>query len=519
MKNLLNLKKPWIWILIAVVAVAVVAVYLLTSPPKTEVPTALDACVVSTLRQVHYSTHTEGKYPSVAYTALSVKEKGDAVTVYGVMLYREYTCTTRDELKIWGSAHSAFAVTAKKHADGSYEATDCWWPEDGAEYARSIKRKFPANCRKQALNAQRYYGPHDAVSVADAREHIAAEEKYEMLKSERENVWLAYCPHNGAAYITSATFSADGTYVAQDGVVTFTFGKSKAAFTVEDTAYVFDEKKSENIPDQWKAIRDSEYLTDGVRFAPDDGAALPPDTVETAPVGPTVTVSAMTWADEATLRDMFGQHVPSSYQFDTADNRYLPVRPIETRGQLERFVATFTDDWSDLKLENFAQYDEEFFKDNYLMMTYFRDGMASCEPAVSSYVYVKEDATLWLSVRLQVEKPAVGDTVLGQWLLFSGIAKEDFKKANALEAYVEKTVTADAAPSNALTFTGKVKQVEGTAVLMECADVPQFSSGVWVELGNVQADPKVGETYVITYEDLVMPSLPPRITAIAITKA
>ena len=31
--------------------------------------------------------------------------------------------------------------------------------------------------------------------------------------------------------------------------------------------------------------------------------------------------------------------------------------------------------------------------------------------------------------------------------------------------------------------------------------------------------PMVGETYVVTYEDVVMPSLPPRITAVTFTKA
>lgn len=67
-----------------------------------------------------------------------------------------------------------------------------------------------------------------------------------------------------------------------------------------------------------------------------------------------------------------------------------------------------------------------------------------------------------------------------------------------------------------LSFVGKVTQIEGTALLMECADTPQFNSGVWVEVGALTFTPEIGAEYVVTYEDLVMPSLPPRITAVSI---
>ena len=82
MKTLFNPKKPWLWILVTLVVAAVaVTVFLLCNQPNTTVSAELDACVESVLRQVHYSSHTEGKYPTVAYTALDVKEQGDTATV------------------------------------------------------------------------------------------------------------------------------------------------------------------------------------------------------------------------------------------------------------------------------------------------------------------------------------------------------------------------------------------------------------------------------------------------------
>lgn len=515
-------KKPWLWLIIGVVLATAVVLTVILWPSAqltTTVSDELDACVVSTLREVHYSQHTEGKYPALAYTTLCVEEEGDTVTVYGVMMYREYTCTTRGELRVWGAENQTFAVTAKK-TDKGYEATECWWPKNGKEYYTSIEEKFPKKVRDQAMNPQQYYAVHDAACKADAEKNIPAADKYVVLESEAKNLRLAYCPNNTAAYVVfGGGYNTDGTYAEAEGNrVLFTFGNRKVAFSVDGDNYVYIAAESANLPKEWQTIGENDYFKDGFVFKPEGDTPSTPETPkDTAPVGVTATVSSMNWMGEAELREMFGQYVPSTY-FETENPKYLPVRPIESREQLDRFIATYADGWTDLKAENFAQFDEAFFKDNYLLLTYYRDGMAASEPKISEYVYVQDGTSLWLSVRLEVEQPTTGDTVVGQWLLFSGIAKEDYKKATGLEAYVERTITKTDTASVALSFTGKVKQVEGRSVLMECADVPQFSNGVWVELGDAELDPMVGETYIITYEDIVMPSLPPRITAVTITK-
>ena len=129
-------KKPWLWLFIVTAMVIVAALILWSlrlSPFKihTEVTPDLDTYILSTIRAKHYHPdHTPGKYPAVAYTVLSVEESKDTTTVYGVMMYREYTCTTQGELRIWGAANDPFAITAKK-TDTGYELVECWWPQSG----------------------------------------------------------------------------------------------------------------------------------------------------------------------------------------------------------------------------------------------------------------------------------------------------------------------------------------------------------------------------------------------------
>ena len=514
-------KVRWWIIVVAVVlavAAAVLTVWLWPGKISTEVSDELDACIVSTLRSVHYSSHTDTKYPAVAYTPLSVEQKGNTATVYGVMMYREYTCTVSGELRVWASANEAFVLTAKKTAKG-YKAVDCWWPKNGAEYVDSIMDKFPRRVRTDAVDAQRYVSAHEAACEAEVKRNVTAADKYVVLESEAKNLRLAYCANTKGSYIIfGGGYTTDGTYVSEDGKAVFTFGKCALTFKVQENTLVYDAAASVNVPNEWQTIGENKYLTDGVAFAPEGDAPSTPETPKnTAPVGATVTVTNQNWMSETDLREMFGQYMPSTY-FDSADPKYLPVRPIETRSQLDGFLATYGDSWIDLTAENFAQFDEAFFENNYLMLTYYRNGMADSEPKISEYVYVQDGTSLWLSVRLEVTEPAVGDTVVGQWLLFSGIAKEDYKKATGLEAYVEKTITQTNADSvSDFTLTGMVKEVDGRAMLLECEGNSQFST-VWVELGQAELDPMVGESYTVTYEDVVMPSLPPRITAVTVTK-
>lgn len=504
-------KKYWLWILLAV-AVAAVTAWLLLRPQDGEMTPELDACVVSTLREQHLSSHTVGKYPAVAYKTLAIKEKEDTVTLYGIMMYREYTSTTQDELRVWGAAHDPFVLTATKSSDGSYTAVDCWWPEQGTGYEKSVKRKFPRSCRRQALNAQQYYAVHDAACSADARENIADDDKYVVLQSAEEDVFVAYQAKNGTAYLlTSQGYSADGTMVMEEGVsVVLTFGDRVAAFTMDGSRWVYNAKESQNIPREAESRYDYLWIAEDTVFSPVVRG-------ETARVGDTLTIKSHSWMTEDEIKKMFG-YLPNNSDATASTDRpyYLPVKVIDSRVKLDLLLSEHMSNtpWTDLKQQNFTQFDETFFEKNSLVMVYYKAGSDLTDPQVSSYVYTEEGACL--SVRLNVDAAGTGDTILTQWLLFAGISKSDMEGVSVLEAYVEETASIETA--TALSFTGKVKQVEGNAILMECTDVPQFSSGVWVELGDAEPDPMVGETYEVTYQDLVMPSLPPRIFAVTITK-
>lgn len=510
----LRFKKLLVWVLVAVVAIAAVtAVCLLTGrQPTTTVSHALDACIASAIRAEYASSGTEGKYPAVAYTVLDVKEKRDTVTVYGVMMYREYTCTTQDELKTWGTAHSPFVLTAKQVGD-SYELTEYWQPEQGSGYEAAVKKRFPLRLREKAINSQRYYGSHDIACKADAEANVADTNKYTVLQSAGENVWLAYQEQGTHCYIVSSGgYNATGTYAFEgDEQQIFTFGTCKMVLDVNGNHRLYNAEDSECVPTAWESAGETVYLSNGIRFSPVVRG-------DTALVGDTLTIKSYNWMTEDEITKMFGYVPDNSNATDSAETPYYrPVKVFTSRVQLDLLLASHMEDtpWVDLKQQNFTQFDEAFFEKNSLVMVYYSAGSDLPDPEVASYVYTEEGACL--SVRLRVDATAASDTILTQWLLFAGIAKSDVEDITVLEAYVEETFS-DEASSAALSFTGTVTQVEGNAMLMDCDDVAQFSSGVWVELGDIELDPMVGERYVITYEDIVMPSLPPRITAVSITK-
>lgn len=81
----------------------------------------------------------------------------------------------------------------------------------------------------------------------------------------------------------------------------------------------------------------------------------------------------------------------------------------------------------------------------------------------------------------------------------------------------ESTEEDDVYIPNTLSFTGKVLELDGDSVLMKCLDSDRFDT-VWVNVSATGITLQVGEEYVVYHEDLVMPSLPPRITAIKLKK-
>ncbi len=71
-----------------------------------------------------------------------------------------------------------------------------------------------------------------------------------------------------------------------------------------------------------------------------------------------------------------------------------------------------------------------------------------------------------------------------------------------------------------LRFVGRIVELVDSAVLMECVGDCVLGDTVWVQLGNLpDFVPQIGQVYTVTYEDMVMLSMPPRVNAWAMTPA
>ncbi len=162
------------------------------------------------------------------------------------------------------------------------------------------------------------------------------------------------------------------------------------------------------------------------------------DTPDTAPVGKTIVVEAYSWMGEEGLRNLFG-YLPESNPALSSTYGALPVKVLYSRAELDAVLRSLQDDrWQKM---DFSAFDEAFFEENHLVMTYYKAGTGSAQPTVGAYVYTEEGTCL--SVRLDVYKPYLCDAMLGEWLLFSGIQKADMTGVIKKEAYVEHIIPTD----------------------------------------------------------------------------
>ena len=88
------------------------------------------------------------------------------------------------------------------------------------------------------------------------------------------------------------------------------------------------------------------------------------------------------------------------------------------------------------KISDFDCFNDAFFADNAVLLTCYTTVSGSDTPYVVSYTY--EDSKL--RVGLDVYTPAVGDTGIANWWLFSGIAKVDLVFVTHMESYVRATI-------------------------------------------------------------------------------
>lgn len=436
-KSVLSYKKPTIWIIVAALLVSTVAgVCLLTDrPPK--VSDALDACIVSTIRAQYASEYVDVRYPAVAYTVFDMEKNGDTVTVYGMMMYREYTITTDDQLFSWVCVEEPFVLTAKDTDDG-YETVECWWPEK-RNHDSSIREKFPSRYVKKALNFKDFWDTHGPACEADAKANIADGDKYVFLQPEEAdvNVFIAYQQDGKGCFIRSSQENRNRSYIGRyahhsNGHVIFDLGEIKAAFRIHDGKFIYNEYLSSGIPSDVLPPSDVFCLADNTVFCAvssltdKDGNSAD----RTAPLG--ITHVIRTGMIDTGFIEYFGS---SDVQQFTSRADLLAFLNARHEGDM-LFIGV---DW---QISEFDRFDDTFFADNVLLLTYHGTSSGMIVPDVVGYTYA-EDGTV-LSVEFVEYCPYGVTDDLGAWLMFSGIKKTDLEGVTELKSHFSKRIPTEA---------------------------------------------------------------------------
>lgn len=200
--------------------------------------------------------------------------------------------------------------------------------------------------------------------------------------------------------------------------------------------------------------------------------------------------------------------------------QYLPVIPMTNRGELDAFIAEYKEDMNFDRAEGdgltpahqMSFYDDAFFADHVLLAVYYQNGSCSVQPKIGGISYVFGSTEL--TVQVDVYEPEAGDTALGQWFMLCEVNRAAIPNVQNYTAVVRSCIPL----GGTNTFTGRVKQVtvDGKQMLMDCYDADKFTE-VWVSLQNIpDANPQVGEEYVVTHDQWVLETYPPHVTALRI---
>lgn len=68
---------------------------------------------------------------------------------------RAYACSYTRNLEAYAGYQSPIILTYTKE-NNEWKLKDFWFPEDGSEYENSIRKAFPPNCVKEAMNVDGY---------------------------------------------------------------------------------------------------------------------------------------------------------------------------------------------------------------------------------------------------------------------------------------------------------------------------------------------------------------------------
>ncbi|MBR7132885.1 MAG: hypothetical protein IKD04_05080 [Clostridia bacterium] len=183
-KSVLSYKKPSFWIIILTFITGIaVAICFLTNPiTEKKIDNNLNTFLKSTIAGENYSEKSINNYCVLDYKILDIKENEDTTTVYLWTLYQEYGFS-RDFTPESGS-HIPVVITAKK-LENDYALLEYWTPEDGNEYAPSIRSKFPWYLWGKALYSQGYIDELSKSCNELAAEYYGVTQNGVIYKSEK----------------------------------------------------------------------------------------------------------------------------------------------------------------------------------------------------------------------------------------------------------------------------------------------------------------------------------------------
>ena len=170
-KNVLGYKKPMLWITVmSIVICAVVAVCFLTEPSTAKIESELEEYLHQVIIEECGPKRSEENYVCEAHEILGVKNSGDVITVYMLVMNHEYSCKDGVITQESGS-HIPTVITVKK-TDDDYSLVEYWTSSDGTRYVPSIREKFPWYLEEKAIRIHEYAPRHEAQCIAQAEAHF-----------------------------------------------------------------------------------------------------------------------------------------------------------------------------------------------------------------------------------------------------------------------------------------------------------------------------------------------------------
>ena len=142
-------------------------VNLAQSKGKSVGPSSLEDSISNAIMSANANRYKNGDYAAEAHTVLKTVGDGNTTTVYAMALYLQFGFAGGAFAETGGS-HMPVAITFVKNSADEYQLAEYWVPQNGTDYAPSIKQKFPADVSEDALNTQKYVVAHTQACYAQA---------------------------------------------------------------------------------------------------------------------------------------------------------------------------------------------------------------------------------------------------------------------------------------------------------------------------------------------------------------